>query len=89
MATRVRGSAALKVLFVGNNFTARNDLPALIARLAAVRGKALEHRLISTGGASLRQHWNAGEARKAIQEGRYDRVVLPEQSTLPVKSPKR
>jgi hypothetical protein len=63
--------------------------PGLIARLAAARGKALEHRLISAGGASLRQHWNAGEAQKAVQEGRYDRVVLQEQSTLPVKSPKR
>jgi hypothetical protein len=89
MANRVRGSAPLKVLFVGNSFTARNDLPGLIARLAAARGKALEHRLISAGGASLRQHWNAGEAQKAIQERRYHRVVLQEQSTLPVKSPKR
>jgi hypothetical protein len=89
MATRVRGSASLKVLFVGNSFTARNDLPGLIARLAAARGKPLEHRLISAGGASPRQHWNAGGSRKAIQEGRYDRVVLQEQSTLPVKSPMR
>src|SRR5262245_41628458 len=48
-----------------------------------------QHRLISAGGASLRQHWNAGEALKAIQEGQYDCVVLQEQSTLPVKNAKR
>jgi hypothetical protein len=36
MANRVRGSAPLKVLFVGNSFTARNDLPGLIAKLAAI-----------------------------------------------------
>src|SRR5262249_24970588 len=89
MATRVRGSAPLKVLFIGNSFTARNDLPNLIARLAAVRGKRLEHRLVSAGGASLRMHWNTGEAQKAIKEGRYDHVVLQEQSTLPVKNAKR
>jgi hypothetical protein len=89
MATRVRGSASLKVLFIGNSFTARNDLPGLIARLAATRGKTLEHRLISAGGASLRTHWNAGEALKAIQSGQYDHVVLQEQSTLPVKNVKR
>src|SRR5262245_13420402 len=76
MATRVRGGAPLKVLFIGNSFTARNDLPGLLARLAEARGKGLEHRLISAGGASLRTHWNAGEARKAIEEGRYDRFVL-------------
>jgi hypothetical protein len=89
MATRVRGSAPLKVLFIGNSFTARNDLPGLLARLAAARGKRLEHRLISAGGASLRTHWNAGEALKAIQGGHYVRVVLQEQSTLPVKNAKR
>jgi hypothetical protein len=88
MATRVRGSAALKVLFIGNSFTARNDLPGLIAKLAAARGKTLEHRLISAGGASLRTHWNAGHALKAIQSGEYDHVVLQEQSTLPVKNVK-
>jgi hypothetical protein len=89
MATRVRSGAPLKVLFIGNSFTARNDLPGLIARLAAARGKNLEHRLISAGGASLRTHWNAGGALKAIQESQYDHVVLQEQSTLPVKNAKR
>src|SRR5437588_8239645 len=81
--------APLKVLFVGNSFTARNDLPGLIARLAALRGKTLQHRLISAGGASLRRHWNAGEVLQAIQGGHYDYVVLQEQSTLPIKNAKR
>src|SRR5262245_51775756 len=89
MATKVRRSDPLKVLFIGNSFTVRNDLPALIARLAAAKGKNLEHRLISAGGASLRQHWNAGVAREAIEKGRYDHVVLQEQSTLPVKNATR
>ena len=39
MAAGVRRNAPLKVLFIGNSFTARNDLPGLIARLAAARGK--------------------------------------------------
>src|SRR5262245_11069159 len=89
MATKVRDSAPLKVLFIGNSFTARNDLPALVAQLAAARGKRLEHRLVSAGGASLRTHWNAGEALKAIQGGEYELVVLQEQSTLPIKNSKR
>jgi hypothetical protein len=89
MANGDRGNAPLRVLFIGNSFTARNDLPGLIARLGEARGKSLQHRLISAGGASLRTHWNAGEARKAIQEGPYDCVVLQEQSTLPVKNAQR
>src|SRR5262249_48179314 len=89
MATRNRASAPRKALFIGNSFTARNDLPGLIAHLAAARGHRFQHRLISAGGASLRKHWNAGEALKATQEGQYAHVVLQEQSTLPVKSPGR
>jgi hypothetical protein len=77
------------MLFVGNSFTARNDLPKLIAQLAAERGLAVEPMLLSMGGASLRMHWNKGQALKAIQEGKYDYVVLQEQSTLPVKNAAR
>jgi Domain of unknown function (DUF4886) len=82
-------SKPIKMLFVGNSFTARNNLPGLIEQLAAARGKKIEHRLISAGGASLRAHWNAGHASKAIKEGHYDYVVLQEQSTLPIKNVKR
>ena len=78
-----------RVLFIGNSFTARNDLPGLIARLARARGHAQEHRLISRGGASLRMHWNKGDAPREIEHGRYDVVVLQEQSTLPVKNAER
>jgi hypothetical protein len=84
-----RGKSNLKILFIGNSFTARNDLPGLIAQLAAARRKSIEHRLISAGGASLRTHWNASEAGKAIASGGYDAVVLQEQSTLPIKNAKR
>jgi hypothetical protein len=89
MAAGVRGGAPVRVLFIGNSFTARNDLPGLIAGLAAARGKRMEHRLISAGGASLRTHWNAGEPQQAIRDGHYDLVVLQEQSTLPVKNARR
>jgi hypothetical protein len=77
------------VLFIGNSFTARNDLPGLIATLAGAGGLRLEHRLISAGGASLRRHWNGGVARRAIARGGWDWVVLQEQSTLPIKNPAR
>lgn len=79
----------MNVLFVGNSFTARNDVPGLIGEMAGARGKPLEHRLISAGGASLRMHWNKGEAQREIQRTHYDYVVLQEQSTLPVKNARR
>src|SRR5262249_40593895 len=64
-------------------------VPGLIAQLAQARDSSLEHRLISAGGASLRMHWNAGQAQKALQSGQWDYVVLQEQSTLPVKNATR
>jgi hypothetical protein len=84
-----RREARLSVLFIGNSFTARNSLPELIAQLAATRGTEFQYRLISTGGASLRTHWNAGTSLTAIENGRYDYVVLQEQSTLPIKNAQR
>src|SRR5881275_3253107 len=64
-----------RFLFVGNSFTARNDLPDLIAQLASARGMNIEHALLSIGGASLRTHWNKGEAATAIERGKFDYVV--------------
>src|SRR5438094_8862513 len=76
----------MKVLFIGNSFTARNNVPGLIAQLAQSRGKQLQHRLISAGGASLRMHWNKVVAQKAFQQTQYAYVVLQEESTLPTKN---
>jgi hypothetical protein len=58
-------------LFIGNNFTARNNLPALMERVAVAGGKQLNNELISVGGASLRTHWDKGgparEIRRAVK----------------------
>ena len=79
----------LRVLFIGNSFTARNNVPGLVADMARSRGHTMEPKLISAGGASLKMHWNKGAAPKAIAEGGWDYVVLQEQSTLPVKNAQR
>jgi hypothetical protein len=79
----------MRILFVGNSFTARNNLPGLLAGLAKERGIELEHKLIQAGGASLRQHLNSGAVAAALDDGAYDTVVLQEQSTLPTKNAKR
>jgi hypothetical protein len=81
----------LRILFIGNSFTNRNDLPALLAGLAAAAEPpgAVEAERVLAIGASLRQHWNAGTAARLIEERRWDWVVLQEQSTLPIKNPVR
>lgn len=79
----------VRILFIGNSFTQRNNLPGLLAEMADERDLNVEHDLISAGGASLRTHWNGGRAAEAIASGRYDYVVLQEQSTLPIKNAER
>ena len=86
---KARKNLSRNVLFIGNSFTARNDLPGLITLLAEASGHRLQHQLISVGGASLRTHWNKGHAQNRIREGNFDYVVLQEQSTLPLKNATR
>ena len=78
----------LRILFIGNSFTTRNDLPGMVNEFAEAQGVTIQHEVISAGGASLRRHFNAG-ATDRIAEGKWDYVVLQEQSTLPVKNRKR
>jgi hypothetical protein len=81
----------MRVLFIGNSFTQRNDLPGLVAQLATAGDPPQEvatERVIASG-ANLRQHWNAGTAACLIQEHQWDVVVLQEQRTLPIKNAAR
>ena len=80
-----------RILFIGNSFTRRNDLPGMIARLAEA-GKpkrAVETEQVIANGMALKAHWNRGDARDAIKRGKWDFVSLQEQSTLPLKNPAR
>ena len=51
MAKKSRGRGPTKVLFVGNSFTARNDLPGLVARRTARLRSRQRHLRRGEGGA--------------------------------------
>lgn len=74
-----------RLLFVGNSFTFRNDLPALISQMAP---HEIESQMIVAGGASLRNHINSGAIKTALAQT-WDMVILQEQSTLPIKNTRR
>jgi hypothetical protein len=79
----------VRILFIGNSFTTRNDLPELLGAMAkAGKDITIESQVISAGGASLRRHWNA-DAASTITGTNWDYVVFQEQSTLPVKNSRR
>src|SRR6478735_1673509 len=86
---KAKRSQSINLLFIGNSFTQRNNVPQMLSDMAAARELSVKHQLISAGGASLRTHWNAGRAAEAIASGGFSHVVLQEQSTLPVKNAKR
>ncbi len=74
-----------RVLYIGNSLTDANDLPALVTGLARARGThLLEHEEVTFANYSLEDHWNRGDARRAIAAGRWTTVVLQQgPSALP------
>jgi hypothetical protein len=87
---KVSNPEPIRVLFIGNSYTYFNDLPWLTQQLAvsARETRPLETEMIVVGGATLKSHWERGEAKKRIRAKRWDYVVLQEQSNLPITNPK-
>jgi hypothetical protein len=81
-------STPFRVLFVGNSYTTRNDMPAMLKELAAAAGVEvqLETKVFAFGGASLAAHWNRGEVQRVLAEESWDAVVLQDQSTRPMRA---
>ena len=75
----------LRILFSGNSLTESNDLPGIVTRLAMADGQPQPlTRMVAVGGFSLEDHWNQGDARRAIRAGPWDFVVLQQgPSALP------
>jgi hypothetical protein len=67
---------AIHLLFVGNSLTAANDLPATVEAIGRAAGVRIECTAIAKPDFSLEDHWNDGEARKAIARGGWTFVIL-------------
>ena len=76
----------LRILFIGNSYTYFNNLPQLVAGLAASANprRRMETEMVTVGGATLKSLWEGGRALEAIKLGGWNYVVLQEQSTLGV-----
>ncbi len=66
----------VRVLFIGNSLTFANDLPAIVQSLAEASGQKLVYITVAFPDFSLKEHWQQGDAQKAIARGKYDFVVL-------------
>lgn len=72
-----------KVLFIGNSYTAVNNLPEVIKNMAAADGNTLIYSSNTPGGSTLQQQSTNPATLNLIQQGGWDFVVLQEQSQLP------
>lgn len=73
-----------RVLFIGNSYTYYHSMPQLFKAMVEYRfpDHQIETKFVGHGGATLKQHWEEGRALHEIQSGRWDYVVLQEQSML-------
>lgn len=78
---------ALKVLFIGNSHTFVHQVHTQLQYLGEAADIPIwvEGQLV--GGATLNEHRQRGEATRRIREGKWDFVVIQEQSTLPAEDP--
>jgi hypothetical protein len=77
-------AAPLRVLFIGNSLTATNDVPALVEAIAKANGEQIVTGTIAYPNFSLEDHWQKGDAKRAIAEGGWSFVVLQQgPSALP------
>ncbi len=74
---------SLKVLFLGNSYTASNNLPQLTANFANGAGKTMVYNSNTPGGYALNHHTTNAATQVLIEQGGWDYVVLQEQSQIP------
>lgn len=69
-----------QVLFIGNSYTAWNELPAVAAQVSEDAFSSLSALL---PGARLMQHWEMPETRALLESGTIDAVIVQAQSMEP------
>jgi hypothetical protein len=77
------GQLSKKVLFLGNSYTAYNNLPQLVADVALSAGDTMVFGSNAPGGYTLQGHSTDATSLSLIAAGDWDHVVLQEQSQRP------
>jgi len=87
-AIPVDAAEPLNVLFIGNSYTAANNLPNMVTTLArAGKQRPIAAKAITPGGYTFAKHLALKKTQAAIKAGDWDVVVLQQQSQMPVFMP--
>lgn len=81
--TTAFGQSTKKVYFIGNSYTAVNNLPQLIKDVAASTQDILNFEAHTPGGSTFQQHATNPTVLNTIDQGDWDYVVLQQQSQMP------
>lgn len=76
-------ASCTRVLFIGNSYTGVNDLPSRFKAIAASGRHAVYTEMIAPGGLRLADHAASLPVLEKIRSGRWNYVVLQEQSQIP------
>ncbi len=76
----VPATSLKKVLFVGNSYTAGNNLPELVKQIALSVNDQLEYDKHTPGGATLMDHANNNTLAQKINSKKWDFVTVQAQS---------
>ena len=90
-AAKPSKNTPVRVLFLGNSYTYGNKLPWFVAALAAADKsvRPLQVEMVASGGKDLVWHARNKATQDAIAAGRWDCVILQDQSLTPTLMPKR
>ena len=83
LSMNILAQDTLRVCFLGNSYTAVNNLPSLVQQCAASAGKVVVTSSNTPGGYTFAQHVTNASSMALIQQGDWDYVVLQEQSQTP------
>ena len=87
LTNRLQASPCLAVLFVGNSYSF--GVPREFSKIAAENGKVVRVGHSTFGRWTLARHAACEATLKKIREGKWDIVVIQEQSQIPAMSPRK
>lgn len=76
-------SVTCSVLFLGNSYTAVNDLPTVFRKLATSGGFAVSTKATDPGGTTLQEHLDDPEMSATLTGSTWNVVVMQDQSEIP------
>lgn len=78
------GPDSLRVLFIGNSYTATYNVPGLVSQIAVSTGRHLDYTTHNPGGTTFEMHFQNATVQQLLAQPGWDAIVLQEQSQVPV-----